>query len=62
MTESWAEITNWNEILFREFQEARLSPGWKTIYDNHDEQDQAYWGTLEKLYQAKKLKVKRWDL
>lgn len=52
----WTE-PEWKTYLFDEFRRCRDFPGWPTILSCHDEEDRAYFESLEELLQTGKLHV-----
>lgn len=53
----WTE-KDWIEYLYDEFKRCRASPGWLTILSAHDSDDCDYFGMLEELYLAGKIKTR----
>lgn len=52
--EDWVR---WTEFLFKLFIRCRRSPDWEKIRAHHDDEDQAYFETLEALNKAGRLEV-----
>lgn len=48
---------HWKPVLVGIFRDAREFPGWEAIRSNHDEEDQAFFETLEELYGNGKIKT-----